>query len=71
MTEYKDELRETNVEKIKINTKNLETEFKWTEHQIALKFKKINENCPLWNKPSKDKTVSLNDDSILFSDDTG
>ena len=71
MDEYKNELKQLKIPKIKILLKNLDIEYKWTEFLSKLKNREEAIEKVNWETPSAEKYVTHIDDSILFSDDTG
>ena len=71
MDEYKNEISTQNPQKIKMTTRNLNTDFEWAKYQYELINNNDNDKNPEWQTPGSDQTITINEDKILFSDDTG
>ena len=59
------------IRKIKMITRNLNTDFEWAKHQYKLINNNDNDKNPEWQTPGSDQTITTSEDKILFSDDTG
>ena len=71
MGEYKNELSTQNPQKNKMATRNLNTDFEWAKYQYKLTNNNDSDKNPEWQTPGRGQTIAINEDKILFSDDTG